>query len=576
MIAPAMLPTTAQPAVAGALAIESLLGRTVRVLLGAADEHAPAGERASLLAQAVRDSVAGAECVVAQAFRPPDWEVEVLGGAGVRAVGLVGRRLTVAEGPLARALDEGTAVELTGANRVKGLFGPLDRIAGACRIQPVLGAGRNVIGLLIVTRPSTPAFLAAERELIVEMSRLVPLVLRQLWTGDSPEDSVPVDVRSGLQIAADLAASLAAAEIVSRLLERALEAGRADYVTLWRIRGDQASVEESRDRSGTQRAGHREQRELASLPLLARAVSTRRPALAEGDDKQAVIPLLLAGEVTACLALRRRRELPFTPAELGTLQLIGNIAALALHNADLYADAQAANRVQSRLLNTAAHELRTPLTAVTAALSLLTEGSYGEPSSSWRRPVEVAAAKAAELGELVEDLLLAALLEGRQLQPTPVQLDLRTVVQESLARAEPRTRLLQAEIAVRQPDVEVPLYADPLHAGRIVDVLVANALSYGGSRPRVRLTLAARGGARLVVEDRGRGIPAHVQDRVFDAFFRYDELHSEQDRRGPSSGAGLGLYLGRELAREQGGTLRLTTSRPGRGSTFVLTLPAQP
>jgi len=557
---------TPPPLALGALEIDALLGRAARMLLRAGDEHVPASERASLLAHAVRESVAGAECIVAQAYRPPNWEVEILGGAGLRGSDLTGRRLDVGEGPLARALNDGLAVELTGANRAKGLFGPHDRIAGACRIQPVLGAGRQALGLLVVTRPSTPAFSTEEREVIVEMSRLVPLVLRPVWSDDAPEDSVQVDVRAGLQIAADLAASLAEEEIAGRLLERALEAGGADVVTLWRVQEGMAVVEESRDRSGVRPAQPR-QHSLSALPLLARAISTRLPVLTNQDEKEAVIPLLLGGEAPACLVLKRTGGRPFSAAELGTLRLIGNVAALALHNADLYAQAQAANRVQSRLLNTAAHELRTPLTAVTAALSLLTEGDYGEPSPDWRHPVEVAAAKTAELGELVEDLLLAALLEGGQLVPSPIDIDLRKVVKEALGRAEPRIRLLHADVVLRQPETPVPAFADPLHVGRMVDALLANALSYGGPRPRIRLTLSLRGAARLAIEDRGRGIPSHMQDRVFDAFFRHEG-------EGPGSGVGLGLYLGRELARRQGGSLALSGSRPGRGSIFTLTLPA--
>jgi signal transduction histidine kinase len=377
-------------------------------------------------------------------------------------------------------------------------------------------------------------------------------VLPQAWAGGTAEEAAPVDVRHGLEIAADLAASLAAPAIVGRLVERALESGGADLVMLWRLRGEQAVLEESRDRGGA-RPRQPRSRPLAMLPLLARAAATRRPVLGTAEPREAVIPLLLGGEVIACLVLTRRRGGHFAPAELGTLQLIGNIAALALHNADLYAEAQAANRVQNRLLNTAAHELRTPLTAVSAALSLLVDGEYGDPSPEWRRPVEVAAAKAAELSELVEDLLLAALLEGDQLQATALTFDLRDVVQEALARAEPRIRLLHADVAVRRPAAPVPVSADPLYAGRIIDVLLANALSNGGPHPRVRLSLSSHAGARLVVEDRGRGTTGHAPETVFDAF---------------------GLYLGRELAQRLGGTLILSGGRPGRGSTFVLTLPA--
>jgi signal transduction histidine kinase len=96
---------------------------------------------------------------------------------------------------------------------------------------------------------------------------------------------------------------------------------------------------------------------------------------------------------------------------------------------------------------------------------------------------------------------------------------------------------------------------------RILSNLLDNAVKFSPERDRGRAGDA--GMVEVLVENQGIGIPLAEQERVFEPFARLD-------REKP--GAGLGLSIARELAEAQGGRLSLT-SEPGRGSTFVLTLP---
>jgi two-component system phosphate regulon sensor histidine kinase PhoR len=102
----------------------------------------------------------------------------------------------------------------------------------------------------------------------------------------------------------------------------------------------------------------------------------------------------------------------------------------------------------------------------------------------------------------------------------------------------------------------------------VVRKLVDNAVKYSrsGGRVEVRARLE-EGNVLLEVEDVGIGIPAEHLDRIFEKFYTVD---GGLDRR--AGGAGVGLYLVREIVRLHEGTVRVE-SRPGHGSLFAVRLP---
>jgi signal transduction histidine kinase len=129
--------------------------------------------------------------------------------------------------------------------------------------------------------------------------------------------------------------------------------------------------------------------------------------------------------------------------------------------------------------------------------------------------------------------------------------------------------LLQAQVQSRFPRHPAMVEADPTHVGRALDNLIGNALTYCSGRPRVTVTVTDAANPQVSIEDRGVGIRPEMRERVFDRFFRIDDPSI-----GPQPGTGLGLYIGRELTVRQGGSLTLERSEPGKGSKFVLRLPA--
>ena len=104
---------------------------------------------------------------------------------------------------------------------------------------------------------------------------------------------------------------------------------------------------------------------------------------------------------------------------------------------------------------------------------------------------------------------------------------------------------------------------------RLLQNLIDNGFKYGKPEGHVWVTLSRSGNELLLsVKDDGIGIPAQLQDKVWQRFFQADPSRSE------AGGAGLGLAMVAQIARVHGGFMSLESS-PGLGSTFTLHLPAR-
>ena len=118
------------------------------------------------------------------------------------------------------------------------------------------------------------------------------------------------------------------------------------------------------------------------------------------------------------------------------------------------------------------------------------------------------------------------------------------------------------------------LFTDPRKLRQILVNLLANATKFSGNGDIVLLLRVAGAGADarayFEVTDAGRGIAVEDYDHIFDAFWQED--HTMTHTIGST---GLGLSVARHLARLLGGDVLLARSKLARGSTFVVSLPAQ-
>lgn len=233
--------------------------------------------------------------------------------------------------------------------------------------------------------------------------------------------------------------------------------------------------------------------------------------------------------------------------------------------ARLYEEARDANRAMDGFVSMIVHELRGPLTVIGGYAGMIARGDLGKPPETWTRPLSFLVEHAGRMNRLVDDLLLAARLSAGRHAAASRLVDLREAATAAVARATARAELAGAVLGRTLPDRPATVLADPEHVGLILDNLIGNAVTYGGTS--VMIEVATDGGAVTVsVSDNGRGIDEEMHERVFERFVRADSP-------GAPPGTGLGLYISRQLATQLGGSLRLVAAEPEVGSTFALRLP---
>jgi CheY-like chemotaxis protein/two-component sensor histidine kinase len=174
------------------------------------------------------------------------------------------------------------------------------------------------------------------------------------------------------------------------------------------------------------------------------------------------------------------------------------------------------------------------------------------------------------LVRLVDDLLdVSRVMRGKiELRKEPV--DLAAIAARAVETAQPLIQARGHDLSVRLPDRSLPLEADPVRLSQVVGNLLANAAKY--TEPGGQIDLSARlegSEAVLEVRDTGIGLAPEIIPRIFDLFVQAG--HASERSQG---GLGIGLTLARSLVELHGGTIEARSAGAGRGSTFVVRLPA--
>lgn len=227
-------------------------------------------------------------------------------------------------------------------------------------------------------------------------------------------------------------------------------------------------------------------------------------------------------------------------------------------------------RMRDDFMSMVSHELRTPLNTLyleTQVRKLHLSKNNTAPFAPERLPamIERDQRQIQNMVRLIDDMLDVSRMRSGALSIRPAPVDLALLargVVESLAQ--------QAE-AVGPPirfvaPAGVHGVWDEFRIEQVLTNLITNALRYGGGQQVEVGVRQEDGRARMSVSDRGPGIAAEDQARIFEQFERTD------DSRRQAPGLGLGLYIARQIVRSHGGEIELE-SAPGQGATFSVNLP---
>ena len=229
---------------------------------------------------------------------------------------------------------------------------------------------------------------------------------------------------------------------------------------------------------------------------------------------------------------------------------------------------RALESVSREFLSNAAHELRTPITAISGYAETLLSGPVDAQTS--REFLEIIHRNANRIAHLVSDLLVLDGLEARATavgERAPVALG--RVALDAVANARAWSPTAQVNVDI---DPEVVVWGTREGLDHVVQNLVDNALKYGGAPIEISAEPAAGDAqrVRLIVADRGPGIPADQQARIFERFYRLDAGRS-RDR----GGSGLGLAIVKSQVQALGGEVRVESAL-GEGTRFIIELDAAP
>jgi len=208
------------------------------------------------------------------------------------------------------------------------------------------------------------------------------------------------------------------------------------------------------------------------------------------------------------------------------------------------------------------HELRTPLTSIQGFSQAIVEGEVQGDGVGWAaRTIQ---REARRLIRMVEGLLQVARIEAGTAQGARDRVALAAVVRGAVAAMEVQAR--EAEVEIRESIGDMPMVVgDPDRLSQLFLNVLDNAVKHSPKGTRVDVDAAAQDGEVVVrVRDRGAGIPAGAEARVFERFYRASDVDRD--------GAGLGLAIAQAIAQAHGG--HIEAHNVEGGAEFRVVLPA--
>ena len=226
------------------------------------------------------------------------------------------------------------------------------------------------------------------------------------------------------------------------------------------------------------------------------------------------------------------------------------------------------SRLKTDFVANISHELRTPLTSVRLFAETLKEGRAESPEEV-QQCLDILSSEAERLSNLVEKLLDWSRLEsGRKiLQREATQVPRLLERVGEIFRAQQLRATYETELEPNLPEVSIDRDA----MAQVVLNLLHNAVKYTGDEKRIRLRARRKGaGVAIEVEDNGPGVRPQDRKKIFERFYRADDLLSRN-----TEGTGLGLAISKRIVEAHGGRIELD-SRLGKGSTFRVVIPPGP
>jgi len=248
----------------------------------------------------------------------------------------------------------------------------------------------------------------------------------------------------------------------------------------------------------------------------------------------------------------------------------GELGELARAFRSMGGDMRRMLQARSDLVTNVSHELRTPLTAIKGLVETLRDGAVDDLNARDRFLASIEN-ETDRLIRLVSDLLTLSRADAQALTLRRERFDITHLAQSCADDLAAQAAAQKVSLVVDGPREAVHVNADSDRIRQVLVNLLDNAIRYSPPGETVSVSVSnAPGSVTVSVQDRGPGIPAQEQARVFERFYRADKSRARQG----DAGAGLGLAIAQTLVVAHGGRIELA-SQPGHGTRASFTLPVE-
>ncbi|HEY2321902.1 MAG TPA: ATP-binding protein [Thermoanaerobaculia bacterium] len=279
-----------------------------------------------------------------------------------------------------------------------------------------------------------------------------------------------------------------------------------------------------------------------------------------------IAPMIAGDRVLGTLTLVTVGDRRLMADDVTVADNVASRAAVAVQNAQLYREAQEANRAKDDFLATVSHELRTPMTAILGWAKLLRTTRDPSVVDEGTAAIERSASAQAQL---VDDILDVGRIRVGKLRMRFEEADLGEVVERAVEMVRFTAEAKQIDLNVDLRSPEVPVQGDRQRLEQVVWNLLSNAVKFTPDGGRVAVTLESDDRiGRITVSDTGPGIDPEFLPHLFE---RFRQAETKQTRG--HGGLGLGLSIAQYIVEAHHGSIRGESGGEGKGATFVVELP---
>ncbi len=226
------------------------------------------------------------------------------------------------------------------------------------------------------------------------------------------------------------------------------------------------------------------------------------------------------------------------------------------------------DKMKSDMISLMSHELRTPLTSINGFAELLAVDETIPEES--REFLQIISNESQRMSRMIDTFLSVTQLErADKKEVMQIALRLDELVREVMGTMQPAAKKKRIRLVEQLTGTIPPVSADKSLITQVLMKLLDNAIKYNPERTTVTIsTVLEAECVRVIVEDRGYGVPAESIDRIWEKFYRVARDGQEKDEES----TGLGLAFVKEVVEQHGGSVSVE-SEVGRGSKFSFALP---